>query len=151
MESNTLFTRWSTKRSQKGRNRPFAKNVNRFCRVGVEFSVTFVQYLERAEKLKAHVNGEKSGEKKKAVKDGGAKETDDEKENNKFKDQLSGAIVVETPNVKWNDVAGLEQAKEALKEAVILPTKFPHLFQVVFDAFSRFYSAKNLDRRTTIG
>jgi SpoVK/Ycf46/Vps4 family AAA+-type ATPase len=30
--------------------------------------------------------------------------------------------------VKWEDVAGLEGAKEALKEAVILPIKFPHLF-----------------------
>lgn len=39
-----------------------------------------------------------------------------------------GAIVMEKPNVKWNDVAGLEGAKEALKEAVILPIKFPHLF-----------------------
>lgn len=39
-----------------------------------------------------------------------------------------GAIVMEKPNVRWNDVAGLEGAKEALKEAVILPIKFPHLF-----------------------
>uniref|UniRef100_A0A9L0K9K4 Vacuolar protein sorting 4 homolog B n=1 Tax=Equus asinus TaxID=9793 RepID=A0A9L0K9K4_EQUAS len=43
-------------------------------------------------------------------------------------DQPPGAIVIERPNVKWNDVAGLEGAKEALKEAVILPIKFPHLF-----------------------
>lgn len=35
---------------------------------------------------------------------------------------------MERPNVKWSDVAGLEGAKEALKEAVILPIKFPHLF-----------------------
>lgn len=39
-----------------------------------------------------------------------------------------GAIVMEKPNVRWSDVAGLEGAKEALKEAVILPIKFPHLF-----------------------
>jgi vacuolar protein-sorting-associated protein 4 len=39
-----------------------------------------------------------------------------------------GAIVMEKPNVKWSDVAGLENAKESLKEAVILPIKFPHLF-----------------------
>lgn len=89
------------------------------------------QYLERAEKLKAHVKGEttsKKGDGKKPVKDGGTNDNEDDKENAKFKDKLSGAIVVETPNVKWSDVAGLEQAKEALKEAVILPTKFPHLF-----------------------
>ena len=35
---------------------------------------------------------------------------------------------MEKPDVKWDDVAGLEGAKEALKEAVILPIKFPHLF-----------------------
>lgn len=39
-----------------------------------------------------------------------------------------GAIVMEKPNIKWSDVAGLDGAKEALKEAVILPIKFPHLF-----------------------
>lgn len=42
--------------------------------------------------------------------------------------RASGAILSETPNVQWSDVAGLEQAKESLKEAVILPIKFPHLF-----------------------
>jgi len=36
--------------------------------------------------------------------------------------------VREKPNVKWTDVAGLEQAKSSLQEAVILPTKFPQLF-----------------------
>ncbi len=44
-----------------------------------------------------------------------------------------GAIVMEKPNIKWDDVAGLEGAKEALKEAVILPIKFPHLFTGMMD------------------
>ncbi|ETO32733.1 vacuolar protein sorting -like protein [Reticulomyxa filosa] len=35
---------------------------------------------------------------------------------------------MEKPNVKWDDVAGLETAKQLLKEAVILPIKFPQLF-----------------------
>ncbi|CAF5180503.1 unnamed protein product, partial [Rotaria magnacalcarata] len=39
-----------------------------------------------------------------------------------------GAIVTD-PQVSFSDVVGLEQAKEALKEAVILPVKFPQLFQ----------------------
>ena len=38
------------------------------------------------------------------------------------------AIVSEKPNIQWNDIAGLHNAKEALKETVILPLKFPHLF-----------------------
>ena len=39
-----------------------------------------------------------------------------------------GAIVTETPNVHWNDIAGLQVAKEALKESVIMPIKLPQLF-----------------------
>ena len=35
---------------------------------------------------------------------------------------------MEKPNVKWDDVAGLEKAKESLKERVILPMRFPQLF-----------------------
>ena len=38
--------------------------------------------------------------------------------------------------MSWDDVAGLEMAKEALKEAVILPIKFPQLFQVNFSLSS---------------
>ena len=41
---------------------------------------------------------------------------------------LAGSILTEKPNVKWDDVAGLEGAKDALKEAVILPARFPQLF-----------------------
>ena len=46
----------------------------------------------------------------------------------KMKGALSSAIVTEKPNVKWSDVAGLDAAKDALKEAVILPVKFPQFF-----------------------
>ena len=41
---------------------------------------------------------------------------------------MEGAIVAEKPNIKWNDVAGLEGAKDALKEAVIMPIRFPQMF-----------------------
>lgn len=40
----------------------------------------------------------------------------------------AGAIVAEKPNVHWDDIAGLNVAKESLKETVIMPVKFPHLF-----------------------
>lgn len=62
---------------------------------------------------------------------GHRKEDDDngeDAESKKLRSALQGAILSDKPNVKWEDVAGLENAKEALKEAVILPIKFPHLF-----------------------
>ena len=46
-----------------------------------------------------------------------------------MKSSLGSAILEEKPNVKWDDVAGLEGAKDALKEAVILPVKFPQVPQ----------------------
>ena len=42
-----------------------------------------------------------------------------------MKKGLTDAIVREKPNVKWSDVAGLENAKKTLQEAIILPIKFP--------------------------
>ena len=36
--------------------------------------------------------------------------------------------MTESPNVSWDDISGLEEAKKALKEAVIMPIKFPELF-----------------------
>jgi hypothetical protein len=50
-------------------------------------------------------------------------------ENEKLKANLEGAIVTEKPNVKWDDVAGLETAKQSLQEAVIMPIRFPEIFQ----------------------
>ncbi|MEM4647745.1 MAG: CDC48 family AAA ATPase [Candidatus Pacearchaeota archaeon] len=37
-------------------------------------------------------------------------------------------VLVETPNVKWRDIGGLEEAKQALKEAVEWPLKMPGAF-----------------------
>ena len=42
--------------------------------------------------------------------------------------QLRTAILSEKPNVKWDDVVGLVQAKESLHETVIPPTMYPQLY-----------------------
>ena len=105
----------------------------------------FSEYLNRAEQLKEHLEKESQAGSKagsdagsgSAGKDGntsGGKKIsnnndDDAEDSKKLRGALSGAILSEKPNVKWEDVAGLEGAKEALKEAVILPVKFPHLFK----------------------
>ncbi|KAJ6908913.1 protein SUPPRESSOR OF K(+) TRANSPORT GROWTH DEFECT 1-like isoform X2 [Populus alba x Populus x berolinensis] len=60
-------------------------------------------------------------------KDGGRKGKEDP-ELAKLKEGLDSVIIREKPNVKWSDVAGLENAKLALQEAVILPVKFPQFF-----------------------
>ncbi|XP_041912715.1 vacuolar protein sorting-associated protein 4B-like [Alosa pseudoharengus] len=88
-------------------------------------------YLERAEELKGYLNKKEKAPPSKPVKESDNKGGDsdgEDQEKKKFQNQLQGAIVMEKPNIKWDDVAGLEGAKEALKEAVILPIKFPHLF-----------------------
>lgn len=54
---------------------------------------------------------------------------DEDPEKKKFRDQLSQAIVMEKPTVTWDDVAGLEMAKNTLKESILLPRKFPDIFQ----------------------
>lgn len=54
--------------------------------------------------------------------------SEDSKEKKAFEEALKGAIITEKPNVKWEDVAGLEVAKQTLKEAIIFPTKFPEIF-----------------------
>jgi vacuolar protein-sorting-associated protein 4 len=41
---------------------------------------------------------------------------------------MLGAILGEKPNVKWDDVAGLLEAKKALYEALVLPIKLPDFF-----------------------
>ncbi|CCX09799.1 Similar to Vacuolar protein sorting-associated protein 4; acc. no. P52917 [Pyronema omphalodes CBS 100304] len=98
------------------------------------------EYLERAEKLKQHLNDEANKKKpgkigangSTAAGSGGKAAGDDEEtldaDSKKLRGALSGAILTEKPNIRWEDVAGLDQAKEALKEAVILPIKFPQLF-----------------------
>lgn len=90
--------------------------------------------MERAEKLKEYLAKKNKKKPVKAGDSNGSKDNksddsdEDDKDKKKLMSQLEDAIVIEKPNIKWSDVAGLEGAKEALKEAVILPIKFPHLF-----------------------
>lgn len=84
-------------------------------------------WLEKYEESQKNEGGEPSGSggntasKKKEKKN-------EENEEEKLQNQLGDAVLTEKPDVKWDDVAGLEGAKDALKEAVILPQKFPQMF-----------------------
>ena len=87
-------------------------------------------YMKRAEELRDYVNKQnevgKNGGGGTGTKKKGDGEDDANEEKAKLRGALSGAIVTEKPDIKWEDVAGLEQAKESLKEVRIL------LFKKIF-------------------
>lgn len=41
-------------------------------------------------------------------------------------------LLIEKPNVKWEDVAGLEEVKKAIRESIVYPSKRPDLFPLGF-------------------
>lgn len=99
----------------------------------------FTEYLRRAEEIRTVLDeGGGAGPasngvdaavaaRPKAKSKDGDKDGEDA-EQAKLRSGLNSAIIREKPNVKWSDVAGLESAKQALQEAVILPVKFPQFF-----------------------
>lgn len=82
-------------------------------------------YIDKKEEIESKIEELKKKKKKVTSSEGGGEDDEDAK----LKEQLSGTLITETPNVSWDDVAGLEKAKQALKEAVILPIQYPQLFE----------------------
>ena len=85
-------------------------------------------YMKRAEELRDYLNKQAelgSGGGKGSVggmagtKKPGDEDEDQDTEKKKLRGALSGAIVTEKPNVLWTDVAGLEVAKDSLKEVSV--------------------------------
>ena len=50
---------------------------------------------------------------------------------------LERDVVEESPGVKWDDIAGLQEAKRLLEEAVVLPLLMPEYFQVRADGIGK--------------
>ncbi|KAF0936012.1 hypothetical protein E2562_038203 [Oryza meyeriana var. granulata] len=105
-------------------------------------SAKLARYIARVEEIRAALLGDAGSgadaAASEAKKDSQAKEKDgggggggggeDDSERVKLRAGLHSAIVSEKPNVRWNDVSGLDGAKQALQEAVVLPVKFPQFF-----------------------
>lgn len=52
----------------------------------------------------------------------------DDEEEDKLEGAISDIIVTEKPNITLNEIAGLENAKQTLREAIVLPLMRPDLF-----------------------
>jgi len=89
-------------------------------------------YMRRAEELRDYITKQNELDKNSsggsATAKKGDKEEDHDTEKAKLRGALAGAIVQQNPDISWDDVIGLENAKDSLKETVILPTRFPQLF-----------------------
>ena len=92
------------------------------------------EYLARAKELKeqgmqpADTGRRRRGSSKKSSGGNGGSDDDDE-EKDELEEAIDDIIVMEKPNVPMSNVAGLEEAKRALREAIILPMKRPDLFK----------------------
>jgi SpoVK/Ycf46/Vps4 family AAA+-type ATPase len=59
-----------------------------------------------------------------------ARNVEDVKSTESGKSSYEELIVTEKPNVKWEEVVGLESAKKAVKEAIVYPVQRPDLFSL---------------------
>ncbi|KAH0576549.1 Vacuolar protein sorting 4b [Spironucleus salmonicida] len=88
-------------------------------------------YISKMKEILDHVEKLKELDNKVPVPAQGGQQKSNQ--NKSDKDQLSQAIqqsiVKVKPTISFKDVAGLDIAKQALEEAVIMPYKFPQLFQ----------------------
>jgi vacuolar protein-sorting-associated protein 4 len=105
------------------------ENVNKSLKE--KYKIKLDQIVGRAEEIKEFIH--KASKKKVKVGTNGkhkdSSSDEESKEDDELMKGLESAIVEETPNVKWDDVAGLDTAKSLLREAVILPIEYPQLFK----------------------
>jgi len=93
------------------------------------------EYITRAKQIKSKLSGSRprrGGSSKNSSKDEDDKiSTDDgeyDEEEQELINMISGTIVSESPDVNWEDIAGLDNSKQALREAIVLPMIKPELF-----------------------
>ncbi len=93
------------------------------------------EYIDRANFIKDKLN---RGRPRRSSKQSGTGRMEDDKlstgseeyseDEQELIDSISGTIVTESPDVNWMDIAGLENCKQALREAIVLPMVKPELF-----------------------
>ncbi|MFX0021136.1 MAG: AAA family ATPase [Candidatus Hermodarchaeota archaeon] len=101
--------------------------MRNLCKKNIE------EYVDRAKILKSHLGGPRTARyaaKSSSADEGGADSESGavSSEEQELIDTISGTIVTESPNIKWEDIAGLDNVKQALREAIVLPIAKPQLF-----------------------
>ena len=89
------------------------------------------EYVDRAKILKSQLGGRRGARPSRSPGvsgDDSKAEAGVSSEEQELIDMISGTIVTESPNVKWNDIAGLDNVKQAVREAIVLPIAKPELF-----------------------
>ncbi|MBD3254052.1 MAG: AAA family ATPase, partial [Candidatus Lokiarchaeota archaeon] len=104
-------------------------NLQKICKKSIE------EYINRAKILKAKTTGSRgrvrrSDDGKGKLKDDKLKSDGEDvsEEEQQLLDIISGTIITESPDVRWIDIAGLENCKQSLREAIVLPILKPELF-----------------------
>jgi len=90
------------------------------------------EYIKRASELREAVPSRRRSGRvvhKSSGKKGGKSTEPLTEEQARLRDAIAETIVVEKPNIKLSEVANLETAKQALREAIILPMLRPDLFR----------------------
>jgi vacuolar protein-sorting-associated protein 4 len=107
----------------------FNKNpqMRMLCQKNIE------EYVGRAKLLKSHLGGPRARRARpidttRGVDDSSSDISGVSSEEQELIDMISGTIVTESPKVNWEDIAGLENVKQALREAIVLPIAKPELF-----------------------
>ncbi|MFW9783736.1 MAG: AAA family ATPase [Candidatus Heimdallarchaeota archaeon] len=91
------------------------------------------EYVDRAKVLKSHLGGPRARTARPIDTSRGSDDSESDtttvsSEEQELIDMISGTIVTESPKVNWDDIAGLENVKQALREAIVLPIAKPELF-----------------------
>ena len=82
------------------------------------------KYLQRAKQLQSP-----DKIKVKAGGKGGSEDEEVDEDLEALRKTIQGTILTEKPNITWDHIAGMADAKQALQEAIILPIKAPYLFK----------------------
>jgi vacuolar protein-sorting-associated protein 4 len=100
------------------------------------YETSIKEYMERARQIQGRISVPRSRDK--TISAGSGKSEGENsafapegtnKEEQELIDSVSGTILTESPNVKWSEIAGLDNCKQSLREAIVLPIAKPDLFK----------------------